>query len=161
MRFTKLVMLILIVGMLIIAGCGEYVAISGGQGGELNSANISVEAGSIIRNGEEPSTSTNWLFASGITYIDNAIDLGWFQTTPEIGSFLKLGVEVIPESGCYVNAIGGVSFIWWDTYWTEKQLEIFPMIGGGITYFPNGGDLCLTSGYDNRRGITVGFGWKF
>jgi len=154
--------LILTICLAFFSGGCSYIGFAGGYGGEFDSANFTVEYG--IRPPEEiksESGERDWMLTSGITIIDNAIDTWFFKSTPEMGGFLKIGIEVVPDTGFFANLLGGVTWIFWDTAWTERQTDWYGLIGGGLTYFINDKNMCLLATYDNRRGISGGIGFRF
>lgn len=102
----------------------------------------------------------DWMLISGVTIMDNGVDFEFGKTTPEMGSFLKLGVEVVPDTGFFANVLGGVTFIHWSSRWGEGT-EWYGLLGGGATYFINDKDVCILAAYDNRRGFSVGVGFRF
>ena len=98
------------------------------------------------------------------------IDEGTKRYLPEMGLFGKYGIEIVKNTGLFATAFGGVTFadevhLWTsrlgppDYYETEGWIT-YGMLGGGISYYLNN-DVYLQVDYDNRRGTTVGFGWKF
>jgi len=150
---------------ILMGGC-NYIAVTGGQGGPLDSMNFTVEYGSPppdeIKSKVNPGPGKcDLMLTGGITIIDNAIDLGYFKSTPEMGSFIKFGVEVVPDTGLFANVLGGVTFIHWKAWGGYEDTEIYGMFGGGVTYFVNDKDVCLLTAYDNRRGLTAGVGFRF
>jgi len=152
--------------VLFLAGGCNYIAIAGGQGGEFDAANLTVEYGSPppdeIKSKVNPGPGKrDLMLTGGMTIIDNGIDLGYFKSSPEMGGFIKLGVEVVPDTGLFANVLGGVTWIIWNSVWTEQETEWYGMFGGGLTYFINDKDACILAGYDNRRGFTAGVGLRF
>jgi len=94
--------IMLIVCLLIASGC-SHIAVLGGYGGESDSGNVSIEYGSI--DSERPA-DPNWLmFSGGMTFIRHAGE------PMEFGTYLKFGFEIVPDSGLFADALGGVTFI--------------------------------------------------
>jgi len=155
--------LILIICLAVLLGGCNYIGIVGGKDDEFDSANLTLEYGSPPPDEikSEPG-KRDWMLTGGMAYIDNY--------NPEIGAFVKLGIEVLSDTGFFVNVIGGVTFMeeargyvspygYWQP--TEGEIEIYGMFGGGVTYFINDKDVCLLTAYDNRRGFTAGIGFRF
>ena len=165
----KVLLTICLVGLFVsVQGCGNYMAVTAGNGGavpvvnELESAgttSCSVEFGSV----NYTSQNRGWMLTSGMVYIghDDTWWTGYVDIGPEFGSFIKGGIEIIPDSGIFVNALGGITFLSWSSVWTESELEVHPLYGGGITYFISNRNASLVSSYDNRRGLNIGLGFKF
>jgi len=149
----------------LLGGC-NYIAIVGGYGGEFDSANLTVEYGipppDKIKSKVNPEpVKSEWMLTGGMTIIDNGIDLWYFKSSPEMGGFIKLGVEVVPDSGFFANVLGGATFIHWKAWGGYEDTEIYGMFGGGVTYFIDDKDLCVLAAYDNRRDFTAGIGLRF
>ena len=98
-------------------------------------------------------------------------DTGAYRDWPEFGFLLKYGFEVIPDTDFYVTALGGVTFsnevqVWESTInvypysYGETSWTAYGLFGGGITYFVNE-KFSLQVDCDNRRGTTLGLGWKY
>ena len=102
------------------------------------------------------------MVTGGFLVIDNAIDTWFYESRPEMGGFVKLGVEVAPDTGFFVNVLGGLTFIhhakWYQTEW---ETDWNGLLGGGVTYFINDKKFALVAAYDNRRLFTGGVGWRF
>lgn len=160
--------------VLLSGGC-NYIAFTAGPDSEYGSA----ASFTIEYSGRAPGSSHStrpWLdssadpcsvpserdfmFSSGFLYIDNGLDLYWYRSDPEMGVFLKLGVEAVPDTGLFVNILGGVTWISWSSYWSEDT-EWFGLIGGGVTYFIDDKDFCVIASYDNRRLFNAGVGLRF
>jgi len=149
----------------LVGGC-NYIAVSGGHGGDFDAANLTVEYGSPPPEGLKPIVEPgpgkrDWMLTGGTLIIDNAIDYGFFKNTPEIGGFIKLGVEIVPDTGLFANVLGGATFIHWKASGGFEDTEWYGMLGGGLTYFINDKDVCLLTAYDNRRGFSGGIGFRF
>lgn len=141
-------------------GC-NYIGVTGGSGGDFNATNFTVEYGSPPPGELEPEPGErDWMLTSGFLVVDNAIDTGFFESSPEMGGLIKLGMEVEPDTGLFVNVLGGLTFIKWASYWDEGT-EWYGLFGGGVTYFIDDKDVCILAGYDNRRGFTAGVGYRF
>jgi len=160
--------------LLLFGGC-NYLGFSAGPGGEFDaSSNFTFEYGfadptfgrtdndsqDSAGDPEPGSDEREFMLTSGFTVIDNGIDLYWFESNPEMGGFMKLGIEVAPETGFFVNVLGGITFIHWASYWDEGT-DWHGLLGGGVTYFINDENFCLVAAYDNRRFFTGGVGWRF
>lgn len=157
---------IAITTMVLFAGGCNYIAIGGGYGGPTDAGNFTIEyeiePPDEIKSKVEPKPGQrDWRTTGGMTIIDNAIDTGFYVSDPEVGGFVKLGVEVMADSGFFVNILGGITWFRWETAWTEEETEWHGMFGGGVTYFINDEDVCILADYDNRRGFTAGIGWRF
>ena len=159
----KRVLMTIVLLALLVGGCG-YVGFTGGYGGESESANYSLEYDSIFLKEPKPEPvpgERDWLVVTGITIIDNAINTRYFKSNPETGVYFKIGVEVVPDTGFFLNALGGITSVWRDSAWSEKEFEIDGMYGGGITYFLNDGGTAIIASYDNKRGISAGVGFRY
>ncbi len=96
-------------------------------------------------------------------------DAGVRRDWPEMGLFGKYGLEVAEDTGLFVNVLGGITFadevhLYYSAlgppHYTENEgWTTRGMFGGGISYFFDD-ELYLQADYDNRRGLTVGIGWK-
>ena len=154
---------IMTICLMILAGGCSYVGFAGGYGREFDSANVTLEYG--IRPPEEIKSEPgerDWMLTGGITYINNY--------NPEIGDFVKLGVEIVPDTGFFANVLVGFTlmeeargYVSPYGYWqpTEGEIEIYGLFGGGVTFFINDNDVCVLTAYDNRRGFTAGIGFRF
>jgi len=139
------------------AGC-SYVGFTGGYSGESEAPNYSIE----YTLDERRPTDPNWLMVSGgVVYIDNGLKSPWVNIGPEIGSFIKLGIEVVPDSGIFANVLGGLTFQSWSSVWEQDQMEIDGMYGGGLTYFIKDGGTAIIASYDNKRGVSAGVGFRY
>jgi len=146
---------------LLVGGC-HHVGFLGGSGGESGSANFTIESGSIV---EDRPADPNWLMVStGITII--AHDIAPIETC----AYLKFGFELVPDSGLFVDVLGGMTFrnefngyTRPDGTWKKEptELNIDGMIGGGITYFLNDGGTAIIASYDNKRGLSAGVGFRY
>ena len=113
---------------------------------------------------ERKAAEPDWLMVSGgTTFIDA-------ENAPELGLYIKFGFEVVPDSGFFVDALGGVTFVKErfgytlpDGQWKETPdgVDVNGMIGGGITYFINDGGTCIIASFDNRRGVSAGMGFRY
>jgi len=150
--------------LLLVSSC-NYVGVLGGSGGEFDSTNFTLEFGGP-ENKPGKSGERDWLLVGGVTYINNKEG----TQNKEFGGFGKLGLEVVPDTGFFVNALGGITFMKessgyvtqhgsWQS--TESETEVNGMFGGGVTYFISDDNFCIQANYDNRRGYTIGVGWRF
>lgn len=167
-RFVIVICLIVFV----ISGC-NYIGATGGYGGPMNTGNLTIEYGSPfpeeLKSKVEPgSGERDWMLTGGITYINNDTETGFYESFPEMGSFAKLGIEIIPDTGFFVTILGGITWIHWkekydyeDSEQDDIETKFYGMYGGGVTYFINDKDTCILVGYDNRRGVTAGAGFRF
>jgi len=155
------VLKVMLIVCLLAGGC-HYVGFAGGNGGESGSDNFSVEGGSIIEN--RPA-DPNWLMVStGFTIIAHDI------APVETGAYMKFGFEIVPDSGLFVDVLGGVTFrgekkgyIRSDGRWKDEPdvVNIEGMLGGGLTYFFNDGGTAIIASYDNKRGLAIGAGLRY
>jgi len=161
---------------LVLLSCGcNYIGATAGPCGEFEAtSNFTFEYG--FRSSFEDHTKTvshdpsgdpvtvpskrDVMLTAGVLVIDNGIDTWFFNSNPEMGGFLKLGVEVAPDTGFFVNVLGGLTWIHWASCWDEGT-EWYGLIGGGVTYFINDKDICLIAAYDNRRFFNAGVGVRF
>ena len=197
----KLTLILVVGMLIGVGGCNSqepirrYGILGGGFGGPTNSANITLEAGHTRQNWQ----GRDRLFGGGFTMILNG-DGGipadtesttgewadWYQyesqagyltdegikrDLPEMGFFIKYGIEIIEGSDWFVNAIGGVTFadethLWTSAlgppHYTDTNWEVYGLYGVGISCVPDKDKGTIFHiDYDNRRGITIGLGWKF
>ena len=130
----------------------------------------------IILNGEggipsdTESTTGDWAgwyqMESRAGYLtDEGIKRDW----PELGIFGKYGIEVVRDSNWFVNGIGGITFADETHLWTsalgpphyaDTSWEIYGLYGVGISHILNDSGYFQID-YDNRRGITISFGWRW
>lgn len=104
--------------------------------------------------------------------IGTLTDEGVYRDFPEFGLFGKYGIEVVEDTGLFVTGFAGFTLadevrVWQSSipvypyaYGEEEGWNVYGMYGGGLSYF-FGGSTFLQVDFDNRRGTTVGFGWKF
>jgi len=107
------------------------------------------------------------MLTGGFTVIDSDLKTRWSRVDPEMGGFIKFGWEVMPDTGFFINFLGGATWCRYTKVYKTverrglEELEWYELFGGGITYVINDEDFCLTTAYDNRRGFTLGAGWRF
>lgn len=85
-----------------------------------------------------------------------------FERSSEAGAFVKLGIEILPDTGLFIDGLFGATAR--HEYWRPtktKTTEWEGLYGGGLTYYIGDGQTCIIAGYDNRRGYTGGVGWRF
>lgn len=159
----KMKRLIMTICLFLLSGGCNYIGFAGGQGGEFDSANLTVEYGTRPPDELKPKPGErDFMVTGGFLIIDNAVETWFYESRPEMGSFVKLGIEVAPDTGLFVNVLGGLTFIHYARYWqTEWETEWNGLFGGGVTYFINDKDVCFLTAYDNRRGFTAGIGFRF
>ena len=156
----KKVAMTICLAALFVQGC-NYIGVTGGHGGDFNATNFTIEYGSPSPEELEPEPGErDWMFTGGTLIIDNAIESSYFETSPEIGGFIKLGMEVAPDTGLFVNVLGGLTAIRW-TSRRDEGTEWSGLFGGGVTYFVDDQAVGILAGYDNRRGFTAGIGLRF
>lgn len=161
--------------LLVLSGGCHYIGFTAGPDSEYGSAhNFTIEYAGRMPGVSDPPRSRSgtsadpcsvpskrdFMLSGGVFYIDNGLDLWWYKGDPEMGSFIKLGVEAVPDSGFFINGLMGVSWIRWSTYWDEGT-ERFGLLGGGVTYFIDDEDACIIVSYDNRRLFNAGLGVRF
>ena len=173
--------------LLLISGClgrgkDHYAVLGGGYGGKTDSANFTVEGVKIAR-----SQGRDSLFGLGYTAIFNGgdvpsdtldypcphwdyTDLGVERDLPEMGIIGKYGIEIVKDTGLFATVVGGITFAdeteiaqsnvtgWY--YEQDTGINTYGLFGGGVSYFMKE-DLFMQAEYDNRRGITIGAGWRF
>ncbi len=161
--------------LLLLSGGCTYVGFTAGPGGKGESSpNFALEYDFSLPGVDRTKTvkhddsakpgsypaKRDWMFIGGNYIVDNAIDIGWFKSSPEVGGFVKLCVEVMPDTGFFANVLGGFSAISWTTAYDEGT-EWYGVLGGGFTYFVNDNDFCIIASYDNRRLFNAGVGFRF
>lgn len=160
--------------MLLSGGC-YYAGFSAGPGGELSaSSNLAFEYGldppvppdPPLKPGQHGPLVTpgghDLMVTAGFLLIDNAVDTPFYESRPEMGGFVKLGLEVSPDTGLFVTVLGGLTFIHYAGYYdTDWQTDWNGLFGGGLTYFIDDKNFAVVTAYDNRRFFTAGVGWRF
>jgi len=145
----KLTLTICLLVSLLLAGCNSYVAFTGSTDGS-----ITIEgSGLYAEQSERP------MYTGGILLIDGQ----------EWGTFIKIDHEVAPDSGLFVTALGGATFTREQQYeYVDGSREERPdhvhidgLFGGGLTWFVNNGPTAIVTSYDNKRGVSVGIGWRY
>lgn len=179
----KLVMtMLVVVVLLVVPATGKtednlyrmYLSAGGGK------ESMSVEYGGTTLH----SKGRNKLLGFGASFFNDADRTLEFGEEQNISAFSgKLGLEVIKDSGVFINVIGGIVFrnkcvqegeliddkthpdgkYWQTIEETEGKTDI--LFGTGITYFvsKNSTPIVISVDYDNYRKLTgsVGFVWRF
>lgn len=166
----------------------NYAILGGGYGGPTKSANLTIEGLQIKENRQGRNSliggGFTMIFNSGdvegdeITsgdYSDlfqlecsiDTVDEGETGrgSLPEMGLFGKYGIEVAKDTGLFVTGFGGFtiveeSYVLYPYSYEESEWTTYGMFGGGLSYLLNNNSYIQVD-YDNRRGTTVGLGWKF
>lgn len=139
-------------------GC-NYVGLVGGD----ESFTLELYSPSPDRTDKEPKIGNHDLRgAVGLLVITNRVKSNTFERSSEVGSFVKIGIEILPDTGLFVDGLIGLTSR--HEYYRPtktKTTEWEGLYGTGLTYFISNGDTCIIAGYDNRRGFTGGIGWRF
>lgn len=100
--------------------------------------------------------------AVGLLVIADSLKSDTFERTSEIGGFVKLGIEILPDTGLFVDGLVGLTGRHeYDRPKKDKTTEWEALYGGGLTYFVSDKGTCFIVSYDNRRDLAIGIGWRF
>ncbi len=150
----KLMLTICLLVSLLLAGCGNYMAVTGGGSADGGAMSLAIESGKII---EEVGRDN--LFAVGFTCTLEGSDASYDETTdgdyadlyeweqsigtlqetgtyrdgPEFGLYWKQGIEIVENSRLFVTAHGGVTFASEATVY-ESTIRVYPYSYGDTSW---------------------------
>lgn len=177
----------------------NFISIGGGKGGDTGATNLQMEAGHATHN----SVGRDHLFSFGLTLStsgkssqsDDAADANgdyrelflWesrmgtlnkgetYQAGPEMGIYLKYGLEVIEDTNLFVTVFGGMTTISEKTIYTS-DIQVWPyeyettdsdtdlVWGYGLSWFIGSNrEFLIQVDYSDRREIigSIGFSKPF
>lgn len=183
--FLMLAMVIFLMVGVNIVEAKMYMAVGGRGESKSDASNLTFELGGVSSNRD-----FNHFGGIGLSFILNADDypfgvyniaeypcphshhtFGMKQKGSEYALFGKYGLEIIKNNGLFIFVLGGFSFAeeieltrsritdWY--YEQSSDINYYEIFGGGLAYFPVDQKISIQIEYDNRRGVTVGIGFRW
>lgn len=175
----KLMLLaVILTGMVLVQGCGEYMSLTGGHGGPTDSANIGIESNSIkgTANGRRlfGIGATCILNGDGTSYDEEASgdysglydwersigtlrETGTYRDWPELGLYCQYGAEIVENSKLFVTVLGGFTAANEVTVY-DSTIQVYPYSYGDTSWefygLVGGG---LTYFFDNNMCLTTNY----
>ncbi len=150
----KLMLTICLLVSLLLAGCGNYIAITGGGSADGGAMSLAIEDSKIIEEIGRDSLSavgfTCTLEGSDASYdvttdgdyaglyewersIGTLQEIGTYRDGPEFGLYWKQGIEIMENSGLFATVHGGFTFTSEVTVY-ESTIRVYPYSYGDTSW---------------------------